>query len=64
MKTLVTLTRVYKKEVTIEKIETIGNYAIRIIFSDGHQSGFYSWNLLHHFGENQNILLENYYNSL
>ena len=31
-----------KKEITIKKIEQIGNYAIRLIFSDDHSSGIYS----------------------
>ena len=53
-----------KKDVTIKKIEQIGNYAIRIIFSDEHSSGIYSWELLHDFGKNQEVLLKKYYNSL
>ena len=32
--------------VRIENFERVGNYAIRIIFSDGHASGIYSWDLL------------------
>ena len=35
-----------KKDITIKKIEQIGNYAIRLIFSDDHSSGIYSWELL------------------
>ena len=53
-----------KKDVLIKKIEPIGNYAIRIIFSDDHSSGIYSWELLYDYGKNQEILLKNYYNSL
>ena len=53
-----------KKDITIKKIEQIGNYAIRLIFSDDHSSGIYSWELLYNYGKNQKILLEPYYNSL
>ena len=53
-----------KKDITIIKIEQIGNYAIRIIFSDDHSSGIYTWELLYNYGKNQQILLKNYYDSL
>ena len=53
-----------KKEIRITKIEIIGNYAIRIIFSDDHSSGIYTWELLYNYGKNQTILLKNYYDSL
>ena len=36
-----------KKHVRIEKLEPVGNYAIRIVFSDGHDTGIYSWEYLH-----------------
>ena len=36
-----------KKFVTIRDIEPVGNYAVRIIFDDGHDSGLYSWDYLH-----------------
>ena len=35
----------------INKIEEVGNYAIRIIFSDEHSSGIFSWDLLYDFGK-------------
>ena len=35
-----------KGEVTIESFETVGNYAIRIAFNDGHSTGIYSWETL------------------
>jgi DUF971 family protein len=31
---------------TIENVELVGNYAIRLIFSDGHSAGIYSWDYL------------------
>ena len=53
-----------KGNVLITKIEPIGNYAIRIIFSDDHSSGIFSWDLLYDFGKNQEAYLNSYYNSL
>ena len=37
--------------VTIVDVETIGNYAARFSFSDGHDTGIYSWTLLRRLGE-------------
>jgi len=42
-----------KRLVTFKDILTQGHYAIRISFSDGHDTGIYSWNYLHQLGENQ-----------
>ena len=53
-----------KGNVLITKIEPIGNYAIRIIFSDDHSSGIFSWDLLYDFGKNQSLYLNSYYNSI
>ena len=50
--------------VLIDQIEPVGNYAIRIIFSDNHSSGIYSWVLLHDFGKNHDKYLQEYYKSL
>lgn len=36
-----------KRDVEIVKIEPVGNYAIKPLFSDGHDSGLYSWDVLH-----------------
>lgn len=35
-----------KRDVSIERIEPVGTYALRFVFSDGHDSGLYSWDLL------------------
>ena len=53
-----------KGNVLIDQIEPVGNYAIRIIFSDNHSSGIYSWELLQDFGKNHDKYLQEYYNSL
>ncbi|UJP03664.1 MAG: DUF971 domain-containing protein [Nitrosomonas sp.] len=42
-----------KKMVSIVKIEPVGHYAIQLNFTDGHNTGLYSWDLLYNFGLNQ-----------
>jgi DUF971 family protein len=42
-----------KREVGIVSIEPVGNYAVKPVFSDGHESGIFSWSYLHHLGANQ-----------
>ncbi|MBK8981256.1 MAG: DUF971 domain-containing protein [Ignavibacteria bacterium] len=37
----------------IEKVETIGNYAIQIFWKDGHNTGIYSWEYLKELSENK-----------
>lgn len=39
-----------KENVRITGIEPIGNYAVRLKFDDGHDTGLYSWSLLHQLG--------------
>lgn len=39
-----------KQDVKIVRLEPVGNYAVRIIFDDGHDSGLYSWDLLRRLG--------------
>jgi DUF971 family protein len=39
-----------KRHVTIEALEPVGNYAVRIRFDDGHDTGLYSWDYLHTLG--------------
>ncbi|MCI4646115.1 MAG: DUF971 domain-containing protein [Hyphomonadaceae bacterium] len=34
-------------DITVDKAEPVGRYAVRIHFSDGHNSGLYTWALLH-----------------
>lgn len=42
-----------KEEVNIEAIEPQGNYAIRLVFDDGHDTGIYAWTTLYQLGLNQ-----------
>jgi DUF971 family protein len=52
--------QVGKEEVTITGIEPVGNYAVKLIFSDGHDSGLYSWDILHEFASNHEALWQSY----
>lgn len=40
-----------KRYVAITDIEPVGNYAVRLLFDDGHDSGLYSWKYLYELGE-------------
>ena len=42
-----------KREVLIASLEPVGHYALKPTFSDGHDSGLYSWDYLHFLCENQ-----------
>ncbi len=42
--------QVGKEDVAITSIEPVGNYAIKIVFDDGHDSGLYSWDTLYDLG--------------
>jgi len=50
--------------VGIMKVEPVGNYAIKIVFDDLHDSGIYSWDYLYELGENQDILWHAYLEKL
>ena len=41
-----------KEHVNILSIEPVGNYAVKLVFSDGHRSGIYSWDTLYELGIN------------
>ena len=49
-----------KKYVAIKHIEAVGNYAIKLNFDDGHDSGIYSWEYLLELCEQQGSLWQNY----
>lgn len=42
--------QVGKQRVAIAGVEPIGNYAVRLLFDDGHNTGLYSWSLLYELG--------------
>lgn len=49
-----------KKFVTIRDVEPVGNYAIKITFDDGHDSGLYSWSYLYELCQNKDKLWSEY----
>jgi DUF971 family protein len=49
-----------KRNVTIERIEPVGTYALRFVYSDGHDSGLYSWDLLHNLAVHHDELWAEY----
>ncbi len=52
--------QVGKKDVEITAAEPVGTYAMVLIFSDGHETGIYSWETLHSMGINQESMWQNY----
>jgi len=42
-----------KQDVTITGLEPVGNYAVRILFDDGHATGLFSWDYLYELGSEQ-----------
>lgn len=56
--------QVGKKDVEISSAEPVGTYAMQITYSDGHDSGLYSWEYLHQLGENQNSMWQDYLNKM
>ncbi|SAK40128.1 hypothetical protein AWB80_00170 [Caballeronia pedi] len=49
-----------KREVTIIGIEPVGHYALQLNFSDGHNTGIYSWDILHDLATRQDALWREY----
>ena len=52
--------QVGKRDVTITGVEPVGHYAIQPKFSDGHESGIFSWDYLYELGSEQDTLWERY----
>ena len=53
-----------KRDVTISNVEAVGHYALRPSFSDGHDTGIYSWDYLYALGEEQDALWQRYLDRL
>ncbi len=49
-----------KRNVTINQIESIGNYAIKLTFSDGHDTGIFSWDYLRQLADNYETNWQDY----
>jgi len=52
--------QVGKRDVEVESIEPVGSYAIQLRFSDGHDTGIYSWDLLYDYGVHQDNMWQHY----
>lgn len=53
-----------KRSVTITRLEPVGRYAVRIVFSDGHDSGIYSWSGLRELSQNHGVWWARYLEKL
>ena len=53
-----------KSNVRVMSADTVGRYAVRLSFDDGHDSGIFSWDYLRELGENSDALLSAYKNRL
>jgi DUF971 family protein len=49
-----------KSDVAIAAVDPVGNYAVRLTFSDGHNTGIFSWTYLRKLGEDQDSLWRGY----
>ena len=52
--------QVGKRDVVIESIQPVGTYALRLCFSDGHDSGYYTWDYLYKLGKHREQLWKQY----
>lgn len=53
-----------RRHVGIMEIEPVGNYAVRLVFDDLHDTGIYSWDYLRHLGDSQETLWRDYLEAL
>jgi DUF971 family protein len=53
-----------KMDVEITAVEPVGHYAVKLVFSDGHDTGLYSWDYLYSLGENRPRLWQQYLEKL
>lgn len=53
-----------KEQVAIIDIEPVGNYALKLLFDDGHDSGLYSWQYFLELGHHRDQLWEQYLSAL
>lgn len=53
-----------KRQVGIVAVQPVGNYAVRIVFDDGHDTGIYSWSWLYRLGRDREQLMADYLRAL
>ncbi|MBI5450267.1 MAG: DUF971 domain-containing protein [Gammaproteobacteria bacterium] len=49
-----------KEQVNIDAIEPVGHYAVKLCFDDGHDTGLYTWEVLHYLGSHHEQLWQEY----
>lgn len=49
-----------KQDVTVVAAEPVGNYAVRLVFDDGHATGLFTWDTLYELGRDQDALMAAY----
>ena len=45
---------------TITDVEPVGNYAVKLVFDDGHATGIYAWSALHDLGTRRDEVMRDY----
>ena len=53
-----------KEDVSITDIRPVGNYAVKLVYDDGHDSGLYDWDYLYALGRDQEANWQNYLDRL
>ena len=53
-----------KRNVAISRMEPVGNYAVRIVFNDGHDTGIFTWSYLHELGQDKEARWQAYLDEL
>jgi len=53
-----------KRDVKITRIDPVGNYAVKLVFSDGHDTGIFSWSYLRKLGVERDEVWQQYLNEL
>ncbi len=53
-----------KRDVTIKGVEQVGNYAVKLVFSDGHDTGLFTWPYLYDMARRKEELWEGYLKDL
>ncbi len=53
-----------KRDVAIRELEPVGNYAVRVVFDDGHDTGIFSWPYLYRLGRDRERIWQAYLDAL
>ncbi len=56
--------QVGKRDVSITDVEPVGTYAVKLVFSDGHNTGLYAWNYFYDLGKNHDVYWQQYLDRL